>query len=110
MFQSRNSSACLVLYVNIILLYLITVLLLFIPTETLKFYKILQSTGSDFSTMATEFPDRSRNGLKRKFKREEKLNGHLIDRILPNNVVTDEIFENVEKELGKFGSFSSTFL
>ncbi|XP_073999796.1 transcription factor TFIIIB component B'' homolog Bdp1 [Rhodnius prolixus] len=67
--------------------------------ETLKFYKILQSTGSDFSTMATEFPDRSRNGLKRKFKREEKLNGHLIDRILPNNVVTDEIFENVEKEL-----------
>ena len=37
---------------------------LLLPTETLKFYKILSQTGTDFSLMATIFPKRNRTALK----------------------------------------------
>jgi hypothetical protein len=50
--------------------------------ETAKFYKALSMIGTDFTMIQRLFPNRSRDEIKRKFKREEKLNQALIDRIL----------------------------
>ncbi len=52
--------------------------------ETAKFYKALSMIGTDFTMIQRLFPNRSRDEIKRKFKREEKLNQALIDRILCN--------------------------
>jgi hypothetical protein len=56
--------------------------------ETAKFYKALSMIGTDFTMIQRLFPNRSRDEIKRKFKREEKLNQALIDRILSK---TDQI-------------------
>ncbi|XP_060523240.1 uncharacterized protein LOC132700125 [Cylas formicarius] len=48
--------------------------------ETLSFYKALNVIGTDFTLMAELFPKRTRRELKMKFKKEEKLNRHLIDK------------------------------
>uniref|UniRef100_A0A1I8GWI4 Myb_DNA-bind_7 domain-containing protein n=2 Tax=Macrostomum lignano TaxID=282301 RepID=A0A1I8GWI4_9PLAT len=50
--------------------------------ETLRFYKAVSTIGTDFSYMASLFKGRSREELKRKYKREEKANPHLIDQML----------------------------
>lgn len=50
--------------------------------ETIKFYRCLQAIGTDFSLMLDLFPNRSRRDLKLKFKKEEKLNGALINKAL----------------------------
>ena len=50
--------------------------------ETAKFYKALSMIGTDFSMIQRLFSYRTRDELKRKFKREEKLNQALIDKIL----------------------------
>ena len=50
--------------------------------ETTRFYKALCTIGTDFSFMASVFRQRSREELKRKFKREEKRNPHLINMAL----------------------------
>ncbi|CAH2009156.1 unnamed protein product [Acanthoscelides obtectus] len=51
-------------------------------TETLRFYKALNSLGTDFTIMTDLFPNRSRRELKLKFVKEEKTNRALIDRAL----------------------------
>lgn len=50
--------------------------------ETAKFYKALSMIGTDFTMIQRLFANRSRDEIKRKFKREEKLNQALIDKIL----------------------------
>lgn len=52
--------------------------------ETVKFYKALSAVGTDFSLMSKVFfrSSRSRLDLRNKFKKEEKVNQHLIDRAL----------------------------
>merc|ERR1719290_952224 len=50
--------------------------------ETLKFYRALSMVGTDFSMMASLFGKKTRQELKLKFKKEEKINGPLIDRCL----------------------------
>lgn len=50
--------------------------------ETAKFYKALGMIGTDFTMIQRLFNHRSRDEIKRKFKREEKLNQALIDKIM----------------------------
>lgn len=50
--------------------------------ETAKFYKALSMIGTDFTMIQRLFAHRNRDEIKRKFKREEKLNQALIDKIL----------------------------
>lgn len=50
--------------------------------ETVKFYRCLNTVGSDFSLMLNLFPNRSRRDLKLKFKKEERTNPSLIDKAL----------------------------
>lgn len=50
--------------------------------ETAKFYKALSMIGTDFTMIQRLFTNRNRDEIKRKFKREEKLNQALIDKIL----------------------------
>ncbi len=50
--------------------------------ETAKFYKALGMIGTDFTMIQRLFHHRSRDEIKRKFKREEKLNQALIDKIM----------------------------
>lgn len=53
-------------------------------SETLRFYRTLNTVGTDFSLMLSLFPGRTRRDLKLKFKKEEKLNRALIDKVLMN--------------------------
>ena len=48
------------------------------PEETKQFYRALRKYGTDFSTMSCEFPNRTRQNLRDKFRREEKINSKLI--------------------------------
>lgn len=57
--------------------------------DTILFYKALSAIGADFETMTMFFPRRSRSNLKRKFKREERKHGELIDKILSTNTEYD---------------------
>merc|ERR1712080_778320 len=51
--------------------------------ETLRFYKALSVVGSDFSMMESVFRNkRTRQELKLKFKKEEKLNEKMVDKCL----------------------------
>lgn len=50
--------------------------------ETAKFYKALSMIGTDFTMIQRLFSHRSRDEIKRKFKREEKINQALIDKIM----------------------------
>lgn len=52
--------------------------------ETLRFYRTLNTVGTDFSLMLSLFPGRTRRELKLKFKKEERINRTLIDRVLMN--------------------------
>jgi len=60
--------------------------------ETKKFYLALSAIGSDFSLMAQLFPKRSRTDLKRKFKKEEKINQILVDGAMKEKHLFDEGF------------------
>lgn len=57
--------------------------------ETVKFYKALGMVGTDFTMIQKFFQNRSRNEIKRKFKREEKLNQALVDKILAQTCEID---------------------
>lgn len=57
--------------------------------ETLRFYRSLNTVGTDFSLMVSLFPGRTRRELKVKFKKEEKLNRTLIDKTLTNPIDFD---------------------
>lgn len=72
--------------------------LIFLFSETKRFYKALNTIGPDFSLMQKYFPKRSRLELKNKFKREERLNRSLIDRALINPSEFD--MTRLENELG----------
>lgn len=50
--------------------------------ETIKFFRCLNTVGTDFSLMLNLFPNRSRRDLKLKFKKEEKNNPCLVDKAL----------------------------
>ncbi|KAJ8943991.1 hypothetical protein NQ314_009574 [Rhamnusium bicolor] len=49
-------------------------------SETLRFYKALNTIGTDFCLMCELFPRRTRRELKMKFKKEERINQTLIDK------------------------------
>lgn len=65
--------------------------------ETLRFYKSLNTVGTDFSLMLSLFPGRTRRELKIKFKKEEKINRALVDKALMNPVEFD--FAELEQQL-----------
>ena len=50
--------------------------------ETIKFFRALSVVGSDFSLMESIFKNRSRQELKLKFKKEEKINTKMVDKCL----------------------------
>ncbi|XP_066600525.1 transcription factor TFIIIB component B'' homolog isoform X2 [Prorops nasuta] len=50
--------------------------------ETLKFYKALNTVGTDFLLMQSLFPNRTRQEIKLKYKKEEKINRKLIEKAL----------------------------
>ena len=52
------------------------------PKETVKFYKALAIVGSDFSLMENIFKKRTRNELKLKFKKEERINNEMVEKCL----------------------------
>ncbi|XP_063700259.1 transcription factor TFIIIB component B'' homolog [Culicoides brevitarsis] len=68
--------------------------------ETIKFYRCLHTIGTDFSLMLQLFPNRTRRDLKIKFKKEEKSNGHLVDKALcnPKAFDVDSLRREFEKE------------
>lgn len=68
--------------------------------ETLKFYKALNSIGTDFLLMQNFFKKRTRKELKQKFKKEEKINGALVAKALSNHQEFDTDF--LKKELSEF--------
>ncbi|KAL7030808.1 hypothetical protein ACKWTF_006795 [Chironomus riparius] len=65
--------------------------------ETIKFYRCLNTVGTDFSLMLNLFPNRSRRDLKLKFKKEEKNNPNLVDKALLNHNTFD--IEELQREL-----------
>lgn len=52
--------------------------------ETIKFYKAINTVGTDFLLMQSLFPNRSRQELKLKFKKEERINRTLVEKALKN--------------------------
>lgn len=68
--------------------------------ETVKFYRCLNTVGTDFSLMLNLFPNRTRRDLKLKFKKEEKNNSQLIDKALLkfNTFDIEELQRELEKE------------
>ena len=68
--------------------------------ETLNFYKALNTIGTDFLLMQSLFPNRTRQEMKLKFKKEEKVNRHLVEKALAYHQEFDT--EMLEKSLGKF--------
>uniref|UniRef100_A0A1B6CF42 Myb-like domain-containing protein n=1 Tax=Clastoptera arizonana TaxID=38151 RepID=A0A1B6CF42_9HEMI len=65
--------------------------------ETIQFYRALNSLGTDFALLATLFPNRTRRDLKLKFKREERVNLHLIDKAVSQPIEFD--FKALEEEM-----------
>lgn len=69
--------------------------------ETLRFYKALNTLGTDFTLMCELFPERSRRELKMKFNKEEKINRSLIDKALMQPCGFDFYVLKEEVELEK---------
>ncbi|XP_043666456.1 transcription factor TFIIIB component B'' homolog [Vespula pensylvanica] len=67
--------------------------------ETLKFYKALNIVGTDFLLMQTLFPNRTRQEIKLKYKKEERMNRRLIEKALEYH---QEFSPEMEEELAKF--------
>ncbi|XP_076648723.1 transcription factor TFIIIB component B'' homolog Bdp1 isoform X2 [Halictus rubicundus] len=65
--------------------------------ETLKFYRALNTVGTDFLLMQSLFPNRTRQEIKIKFKKEEKVNRNLIEKALEYHQEFD--IELLEKSL-----------
>ncbi|KAH8403320.1 hypothetical protein KR222_010350 [Zaprionus bogoriensis] len=68
--------------------------------DTVRFYRSLQIIGTDFSLMCQMFPKRTRRDLKLKYKREERVNGQLINKALlyPKAFNIQELKDQLEKE------------
>lgn len=65
--------------------------------ETVKFYRCLNTVGTDFSLMLNLFPNRCRRDLKLKFKKEERNNPQLIDKALLKHNIFD--LDELQREL-----------
>lgn len=50
--------------------------------ETFKFYQVLNVVGTDFLLMQTLFPNRTRQEIKQKYKKEERVNRPLVEKAL----------------------------
>ncbi|XP_014205758.1 transcription factor TFIIIB component B'' homolog [Copidosoma floridanum] len=61
--------------------------------ETVKFYKALNIIGTDFLLMQSKFPNRTRQELKLKYKKEERINGNLIEKALQYQEFDTETLE-----------------
>ncbi|OAF69930.1 hypothetical protein A3Q56_02289 [Intoshia linei] len=57
--------------------------------ETEKFYLALSMIGTDFERISHYFKNRNRSVIKIKFKKEEKINGHLIDSAIKRKIEFD---------------------
>ena len=68
--------------------------------ETLRFYKALSQIGTDFGLMQSIFPNFTRNDIKLKFKREEKVNSDLVDLALKSRLPMNIDIFNQEEEKG----------
>jgi hypothetical protein len=55
--------------------------------ETRKFYKAIEIFGADFSMIAKLFPNRNRDQIKNKFRKEEKVNIQIMDEAFKKNNV-----------------------
>jgi len=55
--------------------------------ETKKFYKAIEIFGADFSMIAKLFPTRNRDQVKNKFRKEEKVNVHIMDEAFRKNTI-----------------------
>ncbi|KYN05589.1 PREDICTED: transcription factor TFIIIB component B'' homolog [Cyphomyrmex costatus] len=72
--------------------------------ETFKFYRVLNVVGTDFLLMQTLFPNRSRQEIKQKYKKEERVNRQLVEKALKYHQEFDtdmlqeqlEILQNLE--------------
>eukprot|EP01134_Creolimax_fragrantissima_P005917 CFRG5917T1 len=71
--------------------------------DTEAFYDAIKVFGSDFSFIHTKFPDRSRGQVRNKFKREEKVNGKLIDSLLKEHVEVSRRLTSSISSLPAFG-------
>ena len=67
--------------------------------ETVKFYKALNTYGTDFLLMQSIFPKRTRQELKLKYKKEERLNNLLVEKALRYQEFDTEA---LEKDLGMY--------
>ncbi|XP_043278680.1 transcription factor TFIIIB component B'' homolog [Venturia canescens] len=68
--------------------------------ETLKFYKALNTVGTDFLLMQSLFPQRTRHEIKMKFKKEEKTNRRCIEKALTFHQEFD--IESLKEDLASF--------
>lgn len=66
--------------------------------ETFKFYKALNVVGTDFLLMQTVFPNRTRQEIKQKFKKEERVNRLLVEKTLKYHQEFDT--EILKEQLG----------
>ncbi|KRT84632.1 hypothetical protein AMK59_2095, partial [Oryctes borbonicus] len=68
--------------------------------ETLRFYKALNTIGTDFTMMCELFPNRTRRELKMKFKKEERFNQTLINKAVmqPSDFDMTELRKDLELE------------
>jgi len=66
--------------------------------ETFKFYQVLNVVGTDFLLMQTLFPNRTRQEIKQKYKKEERVNRHLIEKALKYHQEFDT--EMLKEQLG----------
>ncbi|KYM76274.1 Transcription factor TFIIIB component B'' like protein [Atta colombica] len=66
--------------------------------ETFKFYRVLNVVGTDFLLMQTLFPNRSRQEIKQKYKKEERVNQQLVEKALKyhREFDTDMLQEQLE--------------
>ncbi|XP_072376663.1 uncharacterized protein Bdp1 [Diabrotica undecimpunctata] len=69
--------------------------------ETIMFYTVLNTVGTDFMAVTEFFPNRSRRDVKAKFKKEEKVNRHLIDKALgePYRFDLDDLKHDIAAKL-----------
>ncbi|XP_077267941.1 transcription factor TFIIIB component B'' homolog Bdp1 isoform X3 [Temnothorax americanus] len=77
--------------------------------ETFKFYRVLNVVGTDFLLMQAHFPNRSRQEIKQKYKKEERVNRQLIEKALKyhQEFDTDMLGEQLEM-LQKLENFQDT--
>ncbi|KNC85915.1 hypothetical protein SARC_01908 [Sphaeroforma arctica JP610] len=72
-------------------------------SDTLAFYDAIKIFGSDFTFIHQKFPKRSRGQIRNKFKREEKTNRELIDKLLAEHVEVSRKLTSAISALPEFG-------